>query len=127
ASDAFTFGSSQQVAFSADGAQLHLYLNGVEVASADYLGKIAVGLAPYLSMGAVLTTDITDPQNPVTGPAATPNFMTGGLDDVAIWNRSLTAEEVSLIYQAGVLHKPVTSVTLTPPAGAPALTLTNTG
>ncbi len=126
---AFTFGAWQQVAFSADGAQLHLYLNGVEVASADYLGKTASGLAPFLSMGVVLATDNTDPLNPILGPAATnPNFMVGGLDDVALWNRSLTADEVSKIYQAGVLHTPLTSVKLTPPATTPpALSIANTG
>jgi len=118
---AFTVGTWQQAAFSADGAQLHLYQNGVEVASADYTGKIASGLAAYLSMGAVLTTDNTDPLNPVTGPAATPNFLGGLLDDVAVWNRSLTSEEVNKIYTQGVAHKALTTVVLTPPAGPPSI------
>lgn len=116
---AFTLGTWQQVAFSADGAQLHLYLNGVEVASADYAGKIAVPLVQFLSMGAVLSVDRTDPLNLIIAPNATaPNYMNGPLDDVALWNRSLTAEEVSKIYAQGLIGRPVTSVTLAPPVQA---------
>jgi len=121
----FTFGTWQQVAFSADGAQLHLYRNGVEVASADYVGKLAAPSVQYLSMGAVLSVDyLTDPANPIVAPDATANYMGGPLDDVAIWNRSLSAEEVSKVYAQGLVGKPVTSVTQVPPAGDPVISST---
>lgn len=121
APNAFTLGAWQQVGFSADGAQLHLYHNGVEVASADYVGKLAVPSVQFLSMGAVLTVDyITDPLIPMIGAdAASPNYLSGPLDDVALWNRSLSAEEVSKIYAQGLVGQPVTSVTQVPPAGDP--------
>lgn len=123
APNAFTLGAWQQVAFSADGAQLHLYANGVEVASADYAGNMATPSVQFLSMGAVLTVDyVTDPLVPTIGPDATnPNYLNGPLDDVAIWNRSLTSEEVSKIYAQGLLGKPVTSVVQVPPAGDPVI------
>jgi multidrug efflux pump subunit AcrA (membrane-fusion protein) len=46
------------------------------------------------------------------------------LDDVAIWNRSLTAEEVSKLYTQGLAGKPVTSVVVTPPVAVPTISQT---
>ena len=111
----FPTGSWQQVAFSADGAQLRLYANGVEVASADYQGNINEPGIPWLSMGARLNVDDQDP--PVLGPDGTnPNFLTGPLDDLGIWNRSLTADEVSQIFAIGKQGKPLTDVVVVPPS-----------
>ena len=116
----------QQVAFSADGAQLHLYVNGVEVASTDYSGNMAVPSVQYLSMGAVLSVDyITDPLVPTIGyDPANPDFLNGPLDDVAIWNRGLTAEEVSKVYTQGLAGQPMTSVVVNPPAADPTISTT---
>ena len=114
APNAFTTGSWQQVGFTADGAQVRLYLNGTEVASADYLGNINEPGIPWLSMGARLNVDDSDP--PVVGPDFnSPNYLSGPLDDLGIWNRSLTAEEMSQIYAIGLEGNPLTDVVITPP------------
>src|SRR6185295_11550409 len=58
-----------QVAFTADGAQLRLYVDGVEAARADYLGEINPPDINYISVGARLNLDASDP--PVLGPDGT--------------------------------------------------------
>lgn len=110
----FTLGSWQQVAFTADGAQLRLYVNGAEVAATDYQGNINIPGIPWLSMGAWLSPDGGEP--PVLGPdATTPNYLTGPLDDLGIWNRRLSAAEISQIYTIGQQGKPLTDVVIVPP------------
>jgi Concanavalin A-like lectin/glucanases superfamily len=107
-------GSFQQVGFTADGAQLRLYANGVEVASTDYQGAINAPGIPWLSMGARLNNDDQDP--PVLGPDGTnPNYLSGPLDDLGIWNRRLTADELSQIFAIGKQGKPLTDVVVVPP------------
>jgi len=124
APNVFTLGTWQHVAFSADGAQLRLFNNGVEVASTDYLGPIAPPGTAYLALGAVLSTDLTDPLNPILGPDPTaPNYMIGPVDDFGLWTRNLTSEEVSKIYTQGQAHLPLTSVVLVPPTQPPAIAL----
>jgi hypothetical protein len=114
----FPKGSWQHVALTADGAQLALYINGAQVASRPYLGTFIVPEVKELSMGARLNMDANqDP--PVLGLDATPNALLGQLDDVAIWNRALSADEVSKAYTAGKAGNPVTSVTQTPPNNPP--------
>src|SRR4030095_4881420 len=51
---AFTLGSWQHVAFTADGAQLRIYVNGAEGASQPYQGDFIVPEVKELSMGARL-------------------------------------------------------------------------
>jgi hypothetical protein len=116
----FTLGSWQHVAFTADGAQLRLYVNGAEVANTAYLADFIVPDVKELSIGARLNSDATQTP-PVLGLDATPNILSGSLDDVGIWNRPLTADEVSKIYTAGQAGNPLTSVVEAPPAGAPTL------
>jgi Concanavalin A-like lectin/glucanases superfamily/Immunoglobulin domain len=114
APDVFPTGSFQQVGFTADGAQLRLYVNGVEVASTDYQGTINAPGIPWLSMGARLSNDDQDP--PVLGPDGTnPNYLAGPLDDLGIWNRRLTADELSQIFTIGKQGKPLTDVVVVPP------------
>jgi hypothetical protein len=114
APDVFPTGSFQQVGFTADGAQLRLYVNGVEVASTDYQGTINAPGIPWLSMGARLSNDDQDP--PVLGPDGTnPNYLAGPLDDLGIWNRRLTADELSQIFAIGKQGKPLTDVVVVPP------------
>jgi hypothetical protein len=118
APSAFKQGSWQHVAFTADGAQLRLYNNGAEVAKTAYLAPFIVPDVKELSMGARLNVDTSTP--PVLGLDTTPNNLLGSLDDVGIWNRPLTADEVSKIYTAGQAGNPLTSVTQTPPSGGTA-------
>jgi len=126
-SAAFPTGSWHNIAFTADGAQLRVYVDGQQVSVVDYLADINPPDIQYLSMGMQL--NLSDPMDPTSlGPdPANPKAMIGGLDDVAIWNRALTADEVNLIYQAGAAHKAVTTVIEVPPVGAPTLTVSRTG
>ena len=109
---AFTLGSWQHVAFTADGAQLRIYVNGAEVASQPYQGDFIVPEVKELSMGARLDTDDQDP--PVLGPDATPNYLLGQMDDFGLWNRVMSADEISKVYTAGKAGNPLTSVIETP-------------
>jgi hypothetical protein len=108
--DPTPMGEWDHVAFSADGATLHLYLNGKEIATADYIKPINPPDFPWLSIGGSL--DGTSGSAPY---AALPDFMQGQMDDLAIWDRALTPEEVTAIYQAGLAGKDLTTVVETPP------------
>ena len=103
------------LAFSADGAQLRLYVDGVEAAGAsDYQAEINSPGIPWISIGVRLGLDTSDP--PVLGPDTTdPNWMAGQLDDLGLWTRALTVEEVTKIYQAGQQGKSLDTVVITPP------------
>ncbi len=108
---AFPTGPWHHLAFSADGAQLRLYVDGKEVASSDYLDVIPAPSVPWLSIGARL--NYTDPADPASGLApdsTSPNFMVGGVDDLALWNRGLSATEVGLIYSEGLKGTMLSSV-----------------
>ena len=120
------------LAFTADGAQLRLYVDGSNVAHVDYSGSIA-GLPGYpltqtwISVGARTTTD-TNSGPPVDLDVTTgPNFLPGELDDMALWTRALTAAEVQAIYQAGLRGMPLSSVVETNSATSPKLTATQSG
>ncbi len=110
------FGGWHHVAFSADGAQLRLYVDGVQVASTDYIGSLNAPEIPYISFGAQLNVD----EAGTLGPDGTnPNFFVGQVDDVGLWTRGLSAEEVTKIHAAGVASRALTTVTLTPPVVEP--------
>lgn len=90
-----TTGVWQHVSFTADGSTLSLFRNGLLVARTNYQGILVQGSAPALGIGARLSdaaigTDTT-----------TPGQWNGRLDEVAIWNRSLSEDEVAVIAQAG--------------------------
>ena len=112
----FPFGSWHHVAFSADGAQLRLYLDGAEVAVRDYLSDINAPEIPYLTIGARLNDDGT---GTIGLDAAAPNTMMGPVDDVGLWTRVLTADEVKAIYDLGKTGKPLTDVVEEPPVSEP--------
>ena len=87
--------SWQNVAFVADGARMRLYRNGVEVAvSALYNGTLIA--PPMAGLGIGVATD-----NSGTGPAIAPGYWHGKLDDLGIWGRALSADEVFGLYLAG--------------------------
>ncbi|MFO1496975.1 MAG: LamG-like jellyroll fold domain-containing protein [Verrucomicrobiota bacterium] len=105
------------IAFSADGAQLRLYVDGAQVASGDYLADINSPNINYLSFGAQLNlADTTDPASALGLDGTNPNVLVGKLDEVALWTRALTADEVSKLYTAGKAAQALTTVVVTPPA-----------
>ena len=120
-SDLFTLGSWQHVAFSADGAQMRLYINGAEVASTDYITDINPPDIDWLSIGARLNLDDFDPSLPLGPDFTLPNYMAGQIDDLALWTRGLSAGEVAKIFAAGEAGNAVLTVTPDAPADAPVL------
>jgi len=101
------------LAFSADGAQLRLYVNGAQVASTDYLGLINDAHMDWISIGARLVVDTNTP--PAIPDATTPAYFWGSIDDIGLWTRALTANEVSKIYQAGMAGQDLETVVIEPP------------
>jgi hypothetical protein len=107
----FTLGEWTHVAFSADGAQLRLYKNGELVGVSDYLGNINTPTIPWLSLGVRLV----DQAGTLVPDPSLPDFMQGLMDDVALWTRGLSVQEVTKIHEAGLAGNPLTSVILDPP------------
>jgi hypothetical protein len=101
------------VSFTADGAQVRVYVDGQLSGATGYAGTIAPPDIPWLSIGARLNTD---PTTGDLGPDANPFFNTGLLDELALWNRALSPDEIAALYATGNAGKALTSIVLTPPA-----------
>jgi hypothetical protein len=114
------------IAYTADGAQLRVYLDGQQVAVVDYLAEINPPNIDYISVGAVLNTDTSEP--PILGPDGTaPNFLVGKLDDMAVWTRALSADEVSRIFAAGNQGQSLSTVVVEPPDEEVEMTVAKNG
>jgi hypothetical protein len=101
-----SLGVWHHVAMTANGGTLSLYWDGRLVATADYLGSInATPSIPWLVIA-------LDPLAVDGSIAPTARYLTGGLDDLAIWNRSLSEVEISGIYNGGLSGR---SIGDTPP------------
>jgi hypothetical protein len=64
-----------------------LYWNGVEVASSDYTESIPAADNDFFGLGAY--------------PSTTDWALDGNIDEVGIWNRALSAAEVTALYNGG--------------------------
>jgi hypothetical protein len=104
-----------QVGFTADGAQLRLYVDGQQVAVTDYLSDLKQSTVDFLSIGA--RHDTNDVPEIIID--ATPNYFGGQMDELAIWNRALPADEIAKVYAAGKAGKALTTVVLTKPVTVP--------
>jgi hypothetical protein len=110
-------GSWHHVAFTADGAQERLYVDGVQVAVADYLGTINQPDIPYITVGVQFNySDSADITSPAAPDPTNPNYFNGSIDELGLWTRVLTAADISSIYQTGKAGKELTTAVLTPPA-----------
>ncbi len=114
-------GEWNHLALVADGGRLTLYRNGQAVGSLDYTGDITTATAQCLGIGALIDNTV----DPAVDPdelkcdhviEANPGYWTGSIDDVAVWTRTLGAEEVAAIYQAGLAGKNITTI---PPVAPP--------
>ena len=82
------------VAFVADGAVLRLYRNGVEIGTAPYHGIASQPARDCLSVGCGMNKD-------GTGPRPENAFVWNGrLDELAVFNHALSAEQVRQLYTA---------------------------
>jgi hypothetical protein len=115
------------VAFTADGAQLKLYLDGKLISAADYTGDINVPTVPWIAIGGRATIDTNQVPPQVVQDATNPNSLPGNLDDMGLWTRTLTATEIAAIYQAGTNHQSLTTVQESPPASPLTLTAARSG
>ncbi len=90
-------------AMSANGVTLSVYWDGQLVSTTDYLGLLnsAAGI-PWLSIGADLSLD------PSVDPLRT--LANGIVDDLAIWNRSLSDIEIQGIYNGGLAGQNISQV-----------------
>lgn len=114
------------VAFTADGAQVRVFVDGQLAGSAPYTGTIASPDIPYLAIGARLNADTNsifgaspNPGEYSGAPAGAkdPAFDTGLMDELALWDRALLPSEIAAVYAAGNAGKALTTVVETPPAG----------
>jgi hypothetical protein len=92
------------VAMTANGGTLSLYWDGRLVATADYLGSInATPSIPWLAIAVdpLAVGGVLDPLG---------RYLIGGLDDLAIWNRSLSEVELSGIYNGGLSGQSIAQI-----------------
>jgi hypothetical protein len=94
--DPFPTNSWQHVAFVCDGARVLMYRNGAQVGTAvAYNGTLALPPMDCIGFGAKLADNCTEPGASATG------YLQGGMDDVGLWARGLTPQEIYGIYAAG--------------------------
>jgi len=86
-------GEWEFVAFTLDGTTLRLYRHGREVASAPCAG-LTENAPPFLALGAKLEATGTAPELRTAG------FWDGALDEVAIFHRALSADELRSLFNA---------------------------
>ena len=84
----------EHIAFTANGASLTMYRNGQAVSSSAYLGDISPGIIEGIALG----VDVDDAGLPVDGEA----YWDGRMDDLGIWGRPLSANEIASIYVNGL-------------------------
>ena len=104
----FPTGSWQHVACTADGANLRVFRNGLQVAATAYSGALFTP-PQALSIGAKIVGASTD------------SHWQGLIDDVALWNRALSANEIYNLFAAGAAGLDITNAT--PPAPPTALVI----
>jgi hypothetical protein len=91
----FPLGSWQHVAFTAGQGVLRLYRNGVLVSSTPYTGSFVAPPLNALGIGVKLNSAGT------AGDPSTPGYWQGSIDELAIWNRELAADELQALVAAG--------------------------
>jgi hypothetical protein len=90
----FPLNEWQHVVCTVDATALRLYRNGVLTATQAYAGTWFAPLPAPMGIGVKLNGAVAD-----TG---TPGYWQGLIDEMALWHRTLSAEEVATLYAAGV-------------------------
>ena len=99
ATEPLPLGEWQLGAFTLDGTTLRLYRNGAEVAAAPCDGLATVAPA---ALGVGVKLDATGLQPDI----AAPGFWTGRIDELALFHRALTPEQLRKLYQTANLKSP---------------------
>lgn len=87
------------IIFSYDGTKLKLYYNGVKIDSLSVTGNTAVNTNSLL-IGC---------RNEMINSSCTLNdFFAGKLDDIGIWNRALTQQEITGLYNGNLCFQTIT-------------------
>ncbi len=107
----FPTGQWQHVAVVADGSVLHLYRNGVETKSLPCEGVIAVPPGKYLLLGCNNMAEDPTGLLPVS-------FWDGRIDEVTIFHRALSLEEVRQLYEGPAEKKGTGPICRNGPEGA---------
>ena len=90
----FPINEWQHVVCTVDATALRLYRNGVLAATQAYTGNFFAPLPAPMGIGVKLNGAVAD-----TG---SPGYWQGLIDEMALWHRALSAEEVATLYAAGV-------------------------
>lgn len=125
ASSPLPLGSWQHVALVCDGRAMQLYRNGVPVgAPLAYNGSINTNLANQsLGIGAKIGPTGVPPTTADSG------YWQGKMDDLGLWTRALSGDEILAVYVAGLNGAPLTEAivgALPPAIGTPPRSLTVT-
>jgi hypothetical protein len=102
----FPTGSWQHVVCTVDATSIRLYRNGTQVASSTYSGAWLSPPPAPMGIGVKLTGAVAD--------TSAPGYWDGIIDDLALWNRTLSAAEVFNLYSAGAGGQDITNA-LPPP------------
>jgi hypothetical protein len=73
----------------AENGILKIYVDGILITTVTYPANTNFQGSPFFRFGTILFNGQYD------------SYFQGQLDDIGIWNRALTAQEVSLLYTAG--------------------------
>jgi hypothetical protein len=110
-----SIGDWHHLVLTADGGRLVIYRDGQRVGSTDYSGLITTATASCIGIGGIIDNTIDPTADPVDLACdhvldTNPGLWTGLIDDVAVWTRTLGADEVTAIYNAGKAGKAVTTI-----------------
>ena len=94
----FTTGAWHHVAWTVRDGTATLYLDGDDVGTTP-LTSLEPSPYPQLGMGVELTNG--------SPPLTFARYWDGGLDDIAVWTRTLSDTEIGLLYDAGAGRSPL--------------------
>jgi hypothetical protein len=100
------------LAASFDGTTKRLYVNGIQVAEADGLPTLTYGLGDHLA-----PTIAADQQG-----AELTDFFRGAIDELSLYSRALTPDEIFAIFDSGPCGKDSSAPYITSPAEVVAVT-----
>ncbi len=93
------FNQWNNIIFSYDGNQLRLFLNGVRIDSMVRTDLTAINTNDLL---------IGCRKELINNNCTLNDFFTGKLDDIAIWNRALSEQEIKNLYNGNICYQSVT-------------------